>query len=39
MAKQDNFITPTSPQVAAQYLKTEQERYAKLVAKANVKLD
>lgn len=39
MAKQDNFITPTSPQVAAQYLKTEQDRYAKLVAKANVKLD
>lgn len=39
MAKQDNFINPTSPQVAAQYLKTEQDRYAKLVAKANVKLD
>ena len=39
MAKQDNIITPTSPQVATQYLKTEQERYAKLVTKANVKLD
>lgn len=39
MAKQDNFINPTSPQVAAQYLKTEQDRYAKLVAKSNVKLD
>ena len=39
MSKQDNFISPTNPQVAAQYLKTEQDRYAKLVAKANVKLD
>ena len=39
MAKQDNFIAPMSPQASAQYLKSEQERYAKLVAKANVKLD
>lgn len=39
MAKQENFINPMSPQVSAQYLKSEQERYAKLVAKAGVKLD
>lgn len=39
MAKQDNFINPMSPQVSAQFLKSEQERFAKLVAKADVKLD
>jgi tripartite-type tricarboxylate transporter receptor subunit TctC len=39
MAKQDNFINPMSPQASAQYLKSEQERFAKLVAKADVKLD
>jgi len=39
MAKQENFINPMSPQASAQYLKSEQERFAKLVAKADVKLD
>jgi len=39
MAKQDNFITPTTPQAAAQFLKSEQDRYSVLVGKANVKLD
>ena len=39
MAKQDNFINPMSPQASAQFLKSEQERFAKLVAKADVKLD
>lgn len=39
MAKQDNFITPTTPQAAAQFLKNEQDRYTKLAVKANVKLD
>lgn len=39
MAKQENFINPMSPQASAQYLKSEQERFARLVAKANVKLD
>lgn len=39
MAKQDNFITPTTPQAAATYLRSEQDRYARLVTKANVKLD
>jgi tripartite-type tricarboxylate transporter receptor subunit TctC len=39
MAKQDNFINPTAPDVAAKFLKHEQDRYARLVAKANIKLD
>ena len=39
MAKQDNFIAPGTPQAAAVFLKSEQDRYAKLVQKANVKLD
>ncbi len=39
MAKQDNFINPTTPEAAAKFLKVEQERYARLVAKAGIKLD
>ena len=39
MAKQDNFIQPMSPEQSAAFLKTEQERYARLVAKASIKLD
>lgn len=39
MAKQDNFINPSTPQAAVQFLRSEQERYAKLVLKANVKPD
>lgn len=39
MAKQDNFISPTTPDAAAKFLKTEQDRYARLVTKANIKLD
>ncbi len=39
MTKQDNFINPTTPDAAARFLKTEQERYARIVAKANIKLD
>lgn len=39
MSKQDNFIAPTNPSAAAKFLKSEQERYARLVAKANIKLD
>lgn len=39
MLKQDNFIAPTSPEVALQFFRTEQERYARLVRKADVKLD
>jgi tripartite-type tricarboxylate transporter receptor subunit TctC len=39
MAKQENVINPTTPDAAAKFLKTEQDRYAGLVAKANIKLD
>lgn len=39
MAKQDNFINPTTPDVAVKFLKSEQDRYARLVTKANIKLD
>lgn len=39
MAKQDNVINPTTPDAAASFLKSEQERYARLVAKAGIKLD
>jgi hypothetical protein len=39
MLKQDNFIAPTSPEAALQFFRTEQERYARLVRKADVKLD
>lgn len=39
MAKQDNFINPTTPDAAAKFLKSEQNRYARLVTKAGIKLD
>lgn len=39
MAKQDNFINPTTPEAAAQFFKSEQERYARLVKKAGITLD
>lgn len=39
MAKQDNLINPGTPEAARQFLKAEQERFARIVAKANVKLD
>jgi tripartite-type tricarboxylate transporter receptor subunit TctC len=39
MARQDNFIDPTTPEAAMQFFKTEQERYARLVKKADIKLD
>lgn len=39
MARQDNFINPTTPDAAARFLRTEQERYGRLVAKAGIKLD
>ena len=38
ITKQDNFINPTTPDAMAPFLKTEQERYIRLVAKANIKL-
>jgi len=39
MDRQDNFINPTTPEAALQFFKTEQERYARLVKKADIKLD
>jgi len=39
MAKQGNEINPTTPEAAAAYFRSEQDKYAKLVKKASVKLD
>jgi tripartite-type tricarboxylate transporter receptor subunit TctC len=39
MAKQGNVIKPTTPEEAAAFFRSEQERYATLVKKANVKVD
>ncbi len=39
MAKQDNVINPTTPDAAGKFLKSEQDRYARLVAKAGIKLE
>lgn len=39
MAKQDNFINPTTPEAAAQFFKSEQDRYARLVKKAGITLE
>ena len=39
MAKQENVVHPTTPEQAAATFRTEQARYAKIVQKADVKLD
>lgn len=39
MAKQDNQIAPMSPEASAQFLKAEQDRYARLVKKAGITMD
>jgi len=39
MTRQDNIVNPTTPEAAAQYFRTEQQRYARLVKKANITLD
>jgi tripartite-type tricarboxylate transporter receptor subunit TctC len=39
MAKQENIINPMTPEASAQFFKTEQERYARLVKKANITVD
>jgi tripartite-type tricarboxylate transporter receptor subunit TctC len=39
MARQENVINPTSPEAAAAFLGREQERYAKLAKKADIRLD
>ncbi len=38
-AKRDDFLTLSTPEAAAQFLKAEQERYARLVKKANITVD
>ncbi len=39
MAKQENVINPMTPEASAQFFKSEQERYAKLVKKANIVIE
>jgi tripartite-type tricarboxylate transporter receptor subunit TctC len=39
MARQENDIHPSSPEAAAVFLKSEQERYARLVKKAGIQMD
>lgn len=39
MAKQDNFINPTTPEAAVQFFRSEQERYARIVQKAGITLE
>jgi len=36
MARQENIIHPMTPEASAQFFRTEQERYARLVRKANI---
>ncbi len=39
MARQENVIAPTTPEAAAQIMRSEQERYARLAKKANIAVD
>jgi tripartite-type tricarboxylate transporter receptor subunit TctC len=39
MARQENIINPSTPEAAAQIFRSEQDRYARLVKKANIALD
>ena len=39
MDKQGNVIQPTTPEAAVQYFRSEQERYAKIVRKTDIKID
>lgn len=39
MARQETVIAPTSPEAALAFFKSEQERYARLAKKADIKLD
>jgi len=36
MARQENIIAPSTPEAAVQFFRSEQERYARLVKKANI---
>ena len=39
MAKQENVINPSTPEAAVQFFRSEQERYARLVKKANITME
>lgn len=39
MARQDNHINPSTPEAALAFFKSEQERYARLVKQADIKVD
>ena len=39
MARQENTIAPMSPQASAEFFRSEQERYARLVQRAHITLD
>ncbi|MDD2545439.1 MAG: tripartite tricarboxylate transporter substrate-binding protein [Burkholderiaceae bacterium] len=39
MAKQDNLIHPSTPEATTRFLRTEQDRYARLVSKAHIQID
>lgn len=39
MAQQENIINPMTPEASAAFFRSEQERYAKLVKKANITVD
>jgi tripartite-type tricarboxylate transporter receptor subunit TctC len=39
MTRQENIINPMTPEASAQYFRSEQDRYARLVKKANITLD
>jgi tripartite-type tricarboxylate transporter receptor subunit TctC len=39
MAKQENIVAPSTPEAAVQFFRSEQERYARLVKKANITLE
>lgn len=39
VSRQGGFIDPSSPETATTFLRAEQERYAKLVAKTRIKMD
>ena len=36
MARQENVISPSTPEAAVQFFRSEQERYARLVKKAGI---
>jgi tripartite-type tricarboxylate transporter receptor subunit TctC len=39
MARQENDINPSTPQEAVRFFRSELDRYARLVKKANITLD